>query len=324
MIDFIKFRFNDYHLIKDQVFDNKANLSLMGKFDYIIDKDTYPIRGKLKTLDINITKKSAYLSNSLHKYWNSTNGLGVQNHNDFSFLGINACIDRLEKELGHDLSNTTLTNLEFGLNLDLGKICPTQFIDSNVLFYKLKLPCFAPKNKQKMKINSFNYKRYSLKIYNKSLQYGLEKQNLLRVEIKYLSKMEFNKFGIYNVKDLCKIEAQRELFKDLISKYDDLVIVDSYDGNSSMEKKDRELLLRFTNPGYWIETNNNCHPNTKTNRKKCFNKLIKDNNLDKWKIEIRNALIEKFEFLTTNCIVNNSDNILGKHSHILPSIKNVA
>lgn len=295
MIDFIKAHFEHKGVMESTII-NSPQFIVTELYNRNFENTTYPMRTKLHNLQVNITNSGGYISNSLHKYYNQKKGSALQNADDFNYNNLCECLDLLQADLeGYDLSNTRLTKLEFGFNIDL-EYSPSKFIQENVLLYKLKSSCYDPKNKPEMCIKKFEYDQYTVKIYDKSLQFGLNgrSKNILRFEICYTSKRQFNDFGIFNLNDLRKRDALKLMFKDLLKKYDELLIIDSYKGTVEMEKSDNQKLIKYTNPSTWIDYTKNASPNTKSRHFKKFKQLITDNDLDDWQHGLRELLIEKF------------------------------
>jgi len=59
------------------------------------------------------------ISGSLHKYWNSSQGGGLQNYNDFTFSDLTGVIMELCRSFDLLPENCLLENIEFGVN-----VCP--------------------------------------------------------------------------------------------------------------------------------------------------------------------------------------------------------
>ena len=303
MIDFIKAHFKGKHIVEQHLIKQRGEYLLEGKYNYSHGEKMYPLRSKRGNMFINITEKGGYIENSLHKHFNELIGEGNHNHNDFDYCNLIVALNALEGELNYPLEDTVLTNLEFGFNIDLGKD-PTHFLENNLLMYKAKSPCYNPKNNKTMKFKEFTYNEYRIKVYNKSLQYGLDKkgENILRIEIKYKSKVQLNKFGIYNLLDLKNPSFMYSLFDDFLKKFDDLLIIDSYNGNSSMTRKERLFITHCTNPNYWIDLRNNFSRNIVSIKKRKLDVLIEKHELDTWKKELKSLLVKKFsDLINTDC-----------------------
>ncbi len=295
MIDYIKVKLTDRDLMLTNLVNDKDNHLVIGKYNHTIDEQQYPIRSKRENLFINVTEKGATIENSLHKFFNELAGNKSQNYNNFDSCDIQCALDILEQQTNYPLEKTIITNLEFGFNIEMD-ICPTKFLENNVLMYDFKSPCYDPKNDKGKKIKKFTYTEYEVKIYNKSLQYQLDK-HILRVEIKYKSKKQLNRLGIYNLEDLKNPENMKTLLGDFFKKYENLLIVDSYNGNRLMSKIERGFVTLCSHPNYWIELKYNAHRNTIYKQKQKFLKLIKKFKLDSWKKQLKKDILSKFNEL---------------------------
>jgi len=302
MIDYIKARFKDKAEIEG-ILRKSDKFSLIGKYDLKGNVISYPITTEIDNFNLRITDKWATIENSLHKNFNEQTGSGFQNADDFYHYDIKYALMMLESYLGYNLSNTILNNLEFGFNIDIG-INPTIFLKKHVLMYKHKSPCYDPKNRKNMKIKKFTYNEYEIKMYDKSLHLGkyTKSDTILRVEIKYKTKKQFNKFGIYNLNDLKKPECIELLFEDYLNKLKELIIIDNYDGCIDMKRKERQVFSLFTNPNFWVDTRLNHHANTYQNRKNEFQRLIKKYNQDKWHKTLIDLLEKKFFYLSNDSL----------------------
>jgi hypothetical protein len=312
MIDLIKAKFLDKEKIERKLIANKNKYTVEGKRSYSYPEQIYPIRSRIENLFINVTEKGATVENSLHKYFNNLVSDENQNYNDFYYSDIIYALDVLEDEISYPLEKTSITNLEFGFNIELN-ICPTKFLNHNVLMHNLKSPCYDPKNDRNMKIKKFTYTEFEVKLYNKTLDHSryeifrekLKDTKILRVEIKYKSKKQLNDLEIFNLSDLRKPQVYSNLIADFLEKYDDLLIIDSYDGNSLMGKKERQFVRDCTHPNFWIELREKRHANTIGNTRKRLEKLMTKYELNTWKNNLKKDLLNKFSELmvldTENC-----------------------
>jgi len=303
MVDFIKAYFIDKDEIQANFLKLNKGCSVKSLYDYNEKKWEYPIKANLDNMVIRFTKCKGSIENSIHKKFNCISGAGCQNYNDFCFCDLLDVLSRLEKETACKLNETSLTQLEFGFNIKIN-MNPTSALENNILMYQFKAPCVDPKNLINKKIKKFTYKNYEIKIYNKSLHYGLKSpnENILRIEVKYKSRKEFNKHGIFSLNDLKSPNNLNNLFFDFLKKFEDLLIVDSYEGCPEMSNDEKEFFIKCTHPNYWVDIRNNFHRNTRLNKVSKFKKLISKYDLDSLKSQIKGLLIEKFnELIKTDC-----------------------
>lgn len=298
MIDFFKGRFTKKNKIEELIRANKS-LNLDAKFKVNDGSIEYPLKTNIENLRIKVYEGYASIENSIHTFYNNTNGGGIANSDDFGFCDLQFSLNTLEERLGYNLEDISLNVLEFGLNIDIG-MKPSLFLDRYVLMHKLKTPCYNPKNNRKMRIKKFTYNEYEIKVYDKSLQFEgqLRSSNILRVEVKFKTKKQLNRLGIYTLNDLRRFDCIRVLYLDYFEKLSHLNIVDSYDGNRLMTKKQANELLSYTHPSYWIDTRGNFSTSTFQKRKSKFFKLVKKFNLDSWKNELFRFIKDKFTHLS--------------------------
>lgn len=303
MIDLVK-----AHSVESSKLENYINSSskkgrILKKIDSedndFLKKDMMLFNLNLKVTD----KNNAYIENSLHTFFNLVIKDEEQNYDDLHFCDLVCSINILEDMLNLNLEEFALQNLELGFNIDLGS-CPTKFLEENLLMYKLKEPCVNQKNNKTLKQKVFVYQNYKIKIYDKSLESKLKisSPNILRIEIKYLTSKEFNKFGIFNLGDLKDLNNINLVFDDFMDKFEKLTIVDSYKGNLSTSRTDRGNLIKYTNPNYWNDTRKNNSKGTLYNRKGRFDVILESNNLLTTKNRLRELIIEKYNYLANpNC-----------------------
>ena len=119
---------------------------------------------------------------SLHKCWNSLNGRGSVNWNDFRRLDLYDVLNWLAEDLGLIAETATIHNIEFGVNLILPPAPPTvRDILSRLLYYGNGQPF------KEMPVEKGYYKRmetkpeksdFYIKAYDKGSQYNTPDQRL--------------------------------------------------------------------------------------------------------------------------------------------------
>lgn len=285
MIDNIRLYFNDRDKILRHI---EASKEFKGTYDSASNTIIYPYKFKIGTLCLIITQTHAYLENSIHKYSNFIETGTAHNTNDFEFENLCNTLLALEKTLNYDLNDTLLTSLEFGYNLPI-KRNPSDIIDNNILLHKFKPPTQYESNSI-ICLKRFKTGNYKIKIYDKSKMCGLP-SHLLRLEIVY-KKLELKKLNIESAKDLIcssKIEA---LHNDFMSKFDNLLIVDSRFSHLVTQTEQEYIgnLLEYT---YWRRPFPNIK--AKTREKDKFRTFIAQKNLLTTKESLRVQLNIKFQ-----------------------------
>ena len=251
-------------------------LTITGRYNlYTGEVLEYPKSGKDYNLDIRITNNNAYIKGSMHKYYNACTENSCHNYNDYTYNDWVLTRSFLCQEFSTDPKETKVTNLEFGINI-ITKEDPQKIIDNHLLMFGYKAPSKNLKYSGKGDYKEFQTSDYSMKIYNKSKQYGLG-YNVLRVELKIVNSRYLKKLGISNIENLNK-EAFHRLFAKFLDNYCKLMIVDNY-SNLNIPKTDLDKLNKYTNPNYWINLKTKVSPSTIANRKKEFVRIGEKYNL---------------------------------------------
>lgn len=136
------------------------------------------------------------LKGSLHKYW--FNG---ENWPDYHLSDIRATILELSETFSFDPETSPINFLEIGVNIPL-ESDPTRLIKCFVLYRNTSFERLRVTGKGFGKIAETQ--QFAIKVYNKSMQYGLS-FHLLRFEIKILKTEFLKRYGIdkLSLADLC-------------------------------------------------------------------------------------------------------------------------
>lgn len=296
MYDGIKF----YILPEDKGrFDKEVKedrtLDLYSRYDFRTTDFGDSEKSKLGNMELTMTSNNSFIKGSIHKLFNIINGNGVQNYSDFSFCEAQQALNLVNHHYKVNPELTSITNLEFGINVPV-EFNPANFIDESLILFYYKDHTINKKFKNRGDYKEFRRTDYSMKIYNKSKQYNRRK-HLLRIEIKITNKRVLQKLGIFTVSDLFDEEASWSLFKFLIDQYRQLLIIDSPALGNALKSSDMDILKDYSNPMYWVHLEKNLSPSARhKRRKKCF-KYIEKMGLDERKREIENILWNKYEEL---------------------------
>lgn len=290
MVDNVKIFASKKQRLENHIVNNQV-IQLVSLFDVATGEIMeYPKRGKDSNLDISLTKNYSYLKGSLHIYHNIKNDKGDQNYDDFSYSNIESEVkDVLVK---YDIEDSNyLTNLEFGLNLEVSKD-PQLIIDNNVLMNNCKAPNKNLKFSGKGDYKEFHSDSYIIKVYNKSKHF---KQDcyILRLELKMIKKFYINKLGVFKLEDLLNKSTLRRLYIDLKSKIEGLVIVDEFE-NKIIPVKHLNRLNEYMNPNYWIRLKSNKSSKQIYRLKNDFKLLLEKYQLLETKKEILLKMESKF------------------------------
>jgi len=240
MIDFIKCTNAG---VKPEVFLNSPYLEYTDKVvqktgqilnDYLV--------AKYRDMRFIISRnRTPSIAGSLHMYFNEG-----QNYNDFTLGNLRWVINDLQSKFEIDPKKVILNNVELGLNLEV-PFDPDDFINSLVTYN------YTPFNSRKEKNMTFSevqQSQYILKIYNKGLQYGLNK-NILRFEVKITRMAKLEKYGIRTLADLIDPSKLRSVKGILLEVFSNITIWDDSIDRKSLNQPDREILANGYNPKYW-------------------------------------------------------------------------
>lgn len=191
---------------------------------------------------------------SLQKYKNSTTGSGLQNYDDFTLADTICAIDKLSSDFGIVPESTLLTRLEYGVNV-IVPFDPEHFLD-NIIVWDYQAPTinqtvFTGEN-QKGYYLEFKSSEYSIKIYYKSKQYGIEHTHrIIRFEKKVKRRTKIRTLGIDRLSDLLYRTTHDRLRDDLIKELDKFIHIDSIQPPEAMNENERVLFLQWSNAKFW-------------------------------------------------------------------------
>ncbi|WP_159022253.1 hypothetical protein [Formosa sp. L2A11] len=294
MIDFVRLRYLDKSRIESFVTDKVNFEELLTVLEYHSGDIRYPFTANIGCMEIKINNESVYVKNSIHKLYNELLNGKAQNHNDFKYTSLCETINYLDNKLV-DLRKTRITQLEFGLNIKLTS--PAEyFIRQNIILHKFRLHSHNEQFGGKGEYKQFNHYNYYFKIYDKAKQYDL-KEHIIRFEIKHINNKTIQQLGVYNIHDLKSKSILKNLFDNLLKRFDELTIVDNLSTGSKMTKKDKRNLESYLSYDYWGKLSERGYRNQKPKEKKAFESLLIKYNLLKTKTFFRASLIQKFNEL---------------------------
>lgn len=287
------------------------SLNSNNKFDLVF-QDVNMDSGEFSRVNVNLanmvfsqkpTETTAI--GSLHSLYNVSQGRFPSNHDDFTYSQLVYILDKLEKILKYDLSDTKVRRLEMGFNIHIG-MNASDFIDEHIPMYKYRHPTKNTQKTKTIKSKRFNLNDYQISIYDKGKETKLPDKykrfkrlpdtDLLRIEIIYKYD-QLQRFGILSLKDLKDKSKLKLLFEDFLSKYEELVIIDCINcrgQGKGMKLKDIDRIKIYTNSDYWKTLSNADY------HKKQFKKLIEIYNLDTMKKDLKALIEKKFDYLINN------------------------
>ena len=290
MVDFIRIFWRDKTRFEHFVCQEENFEDLETLFGYHTSQIKYPYKASFNSMDVKVTEKYGYVYNSIHKSYNDRHFKDAHNHNDFGYQNLCEMVEFLESKL-IDVDNSALTQFEFGLNIEV----PTNaedIIQRNILMHKECGPNHTRVFRGRGRLKQFDHHNYVIKIYDKAKQYNLS-TNLLRVEIRFLKAKEFHKLDIFKLKDLKDKSKLRKLFLLLLSRFNELTIVDEYD-EATIPHNDLEKLIRYSNPHYSETTIAGLSATSKMRHLRVYKRLLAKHNLLKTKSFLKQQLVEKY------------------------------
>ena len=296
MIDFIRLQYKDKSTIEPFVSDPANFDELITSFEYHSGEVRYPYNVNINNIEVKVNDKSVYIKNSLHKFHNILNGQGNQNHNDFTYSQLSYAIDYLTNSLT-DLDSADITQLEFGVNIEVPKPAEV-IIRENIFFHNYKTYNHNKKFRGKGEYRQYDHSNYFIKVYDKAKQYNRH-NNILRFEIKFIKKAEFNVLGIKYIDDLKSKKNLSKLFNYLLKRFEEMTIVDNLRPNDIPSEKYSKI-ENYLNSTFWEKFSDRKYRNSKSKQKKEFEYLLSKYGLLKTKSHLRDLLVQKFQFLINN------------------------
>lgn len=151
-----------------------------------------------------------------------------------------------------DEYNANITNLEFGVNIEMPYDVQA-FVHENLLLYKHKeFSSYSTDRRGRSIGRECSLSHYTVKAYDKGLQYDLC-NNLFRFELKYRNTQELRRLGIVSLSDLRDRDKVIHLASRLLHAWNNVLVGES----SSMYANEpscieAEHLRNGANPKYWM------------------------------------------------------------------------
>jgi hypothetical protein len=191
------------------------------------------------------------IKGSLHKYYNSINGLGAQNFNDFTIKQVTAALEDLSQRFNIDLAKARLENLEFGVNL-IVPFNPNTVLDSLICYKNNSFNSMRIRGQGKGK--EVYLQRYGIKMYNKALQFN-QPENILRFERK-VYKMDSIGQGVIYLTMLTSVDFSKICFDILTESFKDIIITEPVT-LEALSKPQKKIYERCGNPRNWYAMTRN-------------------------------------------------------------------
>lgn len=200
-----------------------------------------------KGLKFIINHKRVSIEGSLHKYQNN----GFHNYDSFTYSQLCEVLQDLELLLATPLDAMKLENIEFGVNID--PLYSTTRILSSLLFH-----CQKPFKEIAFKKGDYRlvlHDRYSIKAYDKALQFNLN-EKILRFEIHCNKMKQIEHTGISQLSHLLDTSKLYALQRVLLKRWDEVFFYDwTIDKQKALTKIDIEQYYQMQNTSYWLGMN---------------------------------------------------------------------
>lgn len=229
-------------------------------FSFSVSENTGEILGGRKvatykglTFSINTNSTTgAYCTiwGSLHKYKNN----GTHNNDNFLYCELLDVLKDLETKFNIKPSTTQITALEIGYNIPTTKINPETIIKSAICHKKRT---FRPLNDKKRLLGKVCiYSDYSIKIYNKGKQGGIN-TNVLRLEFKALRQRVLEPCKVQTLLDLKDKNKLNALFLLLFEGLHEIIFFDFSFKGETLTKSKMKSWKQYNNPNLWAELDKN-------------------------------------------------------------------
>jgi hypothetical protein len=200
---------------------------------------SFPEGKKHPLLTFKIRGNYVEVAGSLHKYWHKG-----KNYTDYTYPELLETIESLKNKFGIKPETAIIHNLEIGVNMTLSFCKASEFLDN----------CFLHSNKTfslelfsgKGKLKRFSHQRYEVKVYDKGIQYLIDK-DLLRFEKKYRRMRDL---GLVTLHDLTKPHFLEKAINALQDVASGLVVSEPHIKKTTLSKPKKRLVIDWENPIY--------------------------------------------------------------------------
>ena len=297
MIDFVKFF---YQIDNVALFLSNTKLSFIKKVNE--DAEITLNEAKENGLKFKLFNSGRLeVSGSVHKYYNHLQKVKGKNQttiekiqkgfngNDFNFYELEYSLNHIEEAYFLPLSACLIENIEFGLNIK-HSFNTSEILNGLMLHkgQKFKEPLMSS-------YRQCEHQRFKLKIYDKSLQYGLN-DPIIRIEIKFTKMIDLKPLKIVFLNDLISHKAIFYLFKKLMFEFDKIIFYDYTIVKEKLTPIEIQKTNEYSNALYWLSLKSN----RRDKPKKHLERLI-TNYAENIKSKLENLCFEKFNTLIQVC-----------------------
>ncbi len=238
-----------------------------------------------KNLKFIINNGRVTLTGSLHKYKNN----GDHNYDDFTLDELTKVLQDLKDKFNIELKDCILENLEIGVNIIPPIIC--YLILNNLMFHHGII--FRDPNIKNGNYKVAEHQRYSVKIYDKSLQYENKyylPNEILRIEIHYNKMIDLNKIGVFTLADLVSKKNLDQFLNLIITEWEKTLLFDpTINTNQLKQNIKTKKINQWNNDMFWEGLTKQARDKQK---KQYFE--IADNYSDKIHFQIKSLIKDKW------------------------------
>jgi hypothetical protein len=255
VIDFVK-----VEAVLSSEIDLTAHPLLIDLFSTSINNQT----GEVKTIEAHYNNllfkhqgNKLFVQGSLHKYYNFL----IENHapnqftqyeiskgfngDDFTLANLQFSINHLCDTFKIDRHKSRITNLEFGVNLELDG-----FRSKSVLNGLLRHHGAMFNKPLQNTFRRLYHSQYSIKVYDKALQYNIPNE-VLRIELNFCKMLQLNQHGVYFLNQLTDESILKELGKLRVTRWDEVLFYDPTINEAKLNSYERLKLANYKNENYW-------------------------------------------------------------------------
>lgn len=192
---------------------------------------------------------------SIHKLWNSLNNVKAPNFNEtknykgfngnqFTINNIIEVKEHLQSLFDCKPNQMTIQNIELGVNTT-PLFNPNLYL-KGLLYHKNILFEYRYNGN----LAQAEHQRFIFKIYNKSIQYGMN-EFTLRIELKINKTEELKSIGLRTFEDI-NINTLEKAKQMLLKRFDEVMHFDYSINKKELTKNQIKILKSYSNPRYWI------------------------------------------------------------------------
>lgn len=252
---------------------------------------------------------SVYFDGSIHKMWNSINGVDAPNRkygviykgyngNLFTLENVKRCIKILCELLFCKPQQLVIQNLEVGVNIELD-FGPEIFIRNLLMHMGAGFETRFAYNYSRV-----DHERYYYKIYNKGKQYGMSTLTM-RLELGIKKSEEMRGWGLKTLRDV-NLMTMRKCQEALLKRFDEVLYYDETIRKKELSKRNLKSLKDLSNSRYWLH---DLSSNRRYRPKKKLEAII-ENHSNNLKVIIAQKTQEKCVIInqeseTVECVIIN-------------------